>query len=91
MSLTFKSALVALALAAVPFTAQAGTHVVFDFGNVAFGYSDGYWDRDHRWHRWHHYRDWERYRRDYREHSYYRRHDHYRDHGWREHDRYWDR
>ncbi len=25
----------------------------FDTGNVAFAYSDGYYDHDRRWHRWH--------------------------------------
>ena len=36
----------------------------FDAGNVAFAYSDGYWDRDRRWHRW----------RDRDEARWYRRH-----------------
>ncbi len=22
------------------------------FGDVAFGYNDGYWDNNHSWHRW---------------------------------------
>jgi hypothetical protein len=26
--------------------------VTFDFGTVAFGYNDGYWDTGHRWHTW---------------------------------------
>ena len=32
------------------------------FGNVVFGYSDGYYDRDRRWHRWrnHNERNWYR-------------------------------
>jgi hypothetical protein len=26
--------------------------VSFDVGNVAIGYSDGYWDHGHAWHTW---------------------------------------
>ena len=82
-----KAASLALALVAAPMAAQAAERVVFDFGNVAFGYSDGYWDRDHHWHRWHHKSDWQRYRHDYRDHAYDYRHDRDHDHGWR--DPYW--
>src|SRR5579862_511548 len=32
--------------------ASAGIGISLDFGNVAFGYQDGYWDRDHHWHHW---------------------------------------
>jgi hypothetical protein len=39
--------------------------VSIQFGNVAIGYRDGYWDRDHRWHRWDNDRDY----RDYRDHD----------------------
>ena len=93
MKLPSKAIVIALCLGFAPFGgAQAETRVVMDFGNVAFGYSDGYWDRDHQWHRWHHQSDWRRYRHDYREHAYGWRHDRDRDDhdkGWREHDRYW--
>jgi hypothetical protein len=90
MRLSLKTALIALPLALLPLSAQASSRVVLDFGNVAFGYSDGYWDRDHHWHRWHHHRDWDHYRHEYREHAYDRRHDHDRDRGWHDNDRYWD-
>ena len=90
MHLSLKASLIALSLALLPLSAQAGTHVVFDLGSVAFAYNDGYWDRDHRWHRWEHRHDWERYRREYREHAYNHRHSHYHDHGWHDNDRYWD-
>ncbi len=33
------------------------------FGDVAIGYSDGYWDNSHRWHRWRNARDHDNYRR----------------------------
>ena len=36
--------------------------VAIQFGNVAIGYRDGYWDNDHRWHRWHNDRDYRDYR-----------------------------
>lgn len=32
--------------------AQAQVSVGFNVGNVAFGFSDGYWDRGHVWHPW---------------------------------------
>jgi hypothetical protein len=32
--------------------AMAQANVSFDVGNVAIGYSDGYWDRGHVWHQW---------------------------------------
>ena len=90
MNLSMKAALIALSLSVVPFTAQAGERIEIDFGAIAFGYSDGYWDHDHHWHRWHHHSDWERYREERREHAYEWRHDRDRDHGWHEHDRYWE-
>lgn len=51
-----QAALVAALLAAgsltpLATTAHAAVSVQFDSGNVAFGYSDGYWDRSHQWHR----------------------------------------
>jgi hypothetical protein len=60
---------------------------------IAFGYSDGYWDRDRRWHTWKDRDEAENFRRDYREHYYDWRHDrdHDRDLGWRDEDHWWDR
>lgn len=26
--------------------------VSVDFGNIGYGYSDGYWDNEHQWHQW---------------------------------------
>jgi hypothetical protein len=26
--------------------------VAVEFGNIGFGYSDGYWDNGHQWHQW---------------------------------------
>ncbi len=87
MRLSTKAALLAAALALAPCASFAASHVVVDFGNVAFGYSDGYWDRDHHWHHWRHHDDWVRYHEQYRDHAYDWRHDRDHDKGW--HDPYW--
>jgi hypothetical protein len=58
--------------------------ISLDFGNVAFGYQDGYWDRAHRWHHWRH-DEMRRYRLVSGNHYNDWRHDRDRDHGW--HDR----
>jgi len=41
---------------------RSGTSVSFSFGDVAYGYQDGYWDNGHRWHKWRNSND----QRDYR-------------------------
>src|SRR3982751_6507579 len=62
MKKTFYSGIVALALTAAAFTgvltAGAGAahadnvRVAFNIGDVAIGFSDGYWDHHRHWHRW---------------------------------------
>lgn len=52
-----KKTLIALAVAGVAsFGASAvfaaDVAVTFDPGVVAYGYTDGYWTRDHAWHTW---------------------------------------
>jgi hypothetical protein len=61
---------------------RSNTAISIGFGNVAFGYRDGYWDSGHRWHRWHSDRDYRRYR--YQHGSNYHDWNHNRDsdHGW---------
>ncbi|HEY4125809.1 MAG TPA: hypothetical protein VGM36_14410 [Rhizomicrobium sp.] len=86
MNKLFKSGIVVLSLmggaAAITGPASAAG-IAIDFGNVAMGYSDGYWDSGHHWHHWDrsHARA---YRTAHR--------DHY--HGWRHDDRHhhggWD-
>jgi len=49
------------ALAVTPASAQPSSFS-FRVGNVAMGFSDGYYDRDHRWHRWHSAREHRWYR-----------------------------
>ena len=91
----FSGTLFALALATAPVITAAPAAAAVDFsvslGNAAFGYSDGYWDRDHQWHTWRN-RDEQRYfRTHYAEHYVNSKHDRDREHqGWRE-ERWWDR
>ena len=59
----------------------------FDNGGVAFAYSDGYWDRDHRWHRWRNAREARMFREQNRERYWHYRHDRdRRSMGWRDSD-----
>jgi hypothetical protein len=58
-------------------------------GGVAFGYSDGYWDRDHHWHAWRNHEEAARFQAENRAHYYNYKHDRDKDHGWHN-DRYWD-
>lgn len=56
--------------------------LTFDFGSVAFGYNDGYWDNGHRWHAW----------RNRGDHDGYRNHQGNNYHDWhhnRDHDNGW--
>jgi len=58
-------------------------------GGIAFGYRDGYWDREHRWHRWHNSREAAEWREANREHYYDVRHSHSPGNGWRE-EHWWE-
>jgi hypothetical protein len=40
----------------------AGVGISFNFGNVAIGYQDGYYDRGHQWHQWRNQNDARSYR-----------------------------
>ena len=44
--------------------ANAAT-IGFDFGNVAIGYSDGYYDHSHHWHAWRRHADMMQWQRDH--------------------------
>jgi hypothetical protein len=76
--------------ALVPLPAAADVHVSIDPGAVAYGYNDGYWDRNHRWHRWPATADRDWYRAHYGGHYYDQRHDRAPEQGWRSSDRWWD-
>ena len=57
--MNFKTAaiLTVLGSALAVSSANAAVTVGFDIGNVALGYSDGYYDNDHHFHRWAHRAD----------------------------------
>jgi len=61
---------------------RGGAVVTLDFGNIAFGYRDGYWDRGHHWHRWRNNDEWRRYRGYHGGHYNDWNHDRDRDMGW---------
>jgi hypothetical protein len=89
-----QAALVAALLAAgsltpLATTAHAAVSVHFDSGNVAFGYSDGYWDRSHQWHRWPNTAARTDWRTQNRGHYYGHSHSHDHASGWRENDHWW--
>ncbi len=91
-----KIALVAFALTGAALlpngTATAADVTVgVNSGSIAFGYSDGYWDRDHAWHNWRNEQEASRWREGNREHYFDRKHAEERNEGWRDDDRYWQR
>jgi len=52
------------------------------FGDVAFGYRDGYWDSGHRWHHWRHNGDYRTYRGQHGSNYHNWNHDRDSDNGW---------
>jgi hypothetical protein len=95
MKLIVKTALVAISLAvagslAAVSPAAAQVSVQVGLPNIAFGYSDGYWDRDHHWHAWKDRQEEEHWAAANHEHYFARKHDRDRDEGWRDNDRYWE-
>lgn len=91
-------ALIALALAAAPMAvAPAQARAAVDFsvslGNAAFGFSDGYWDRDHHWHAYRSRAEGRYFRDHFKDHYIASRHNRDRkdrNMGWRE-EHWWDR
>ena len=61
---------------------HARTGVTFSFGDVAYGYQDGYWDNDRQWHRWNNRGDHDNYRRQYGDNYRHGNHNRYRHNGW---------
>ena len=55
------------------------------FGDVAYGYRDGYWDGGHRWHHWRHNRDYRTYRYQHGSNYHDWNHDRDSDNGWQRH------
>ncbi len=88
MNKVFKSAMVVLGLTGAAFAASgsvgaSAAGVSIDFGNVAFAYSDGYWDNDHHWHHWHNAREAHAYRAAHRSDYHAWKHDRDHDQGWK--------
>ena len=75
------SVLAAFAIGASAFAADVS--VTFDPGVVAYGYSDGYWTRDHVWSKWERPEHVEVYRKHPGARYYEYRHDRDADMGWR--------
>ena len=59
-----------------------GALIAIDFGSVAYGYRDGYWDNDHQWHNWRNDSDYRTYRDKYGNTYHDWNHDRDPDHGW---------
>ncbi len=86
------TALITLALAggsvaAIPAMAQVGISV--GGVGIAFGYSDGYWDRAHHWHHWRNRREATEWRAANADHYSDMRHDRAPGGGWRD-EHYWE-
>ncbi len=77
MRTSIKCIAVALMLGVSAGAASAAVSVGFDFGNVAIGYSDGYYDNGHHWHAWRHHADMQQWQREHAD-AY---------HGWRHSDK----
>jgi hypothetical protein len=52
MHKSLKAAVLALAISGAAAGVAYADSVTFSVGDVAIGYSDGYWDRAHQWHAW---------------------------------------
>jgi len=91
-----QGSLIAFALVTAPLIASGPAFAAVDFsislGNAAFGYSDGYWDRDHHWHTWRNKDEQRYFQTHYGDHYVGERHDrdrNDRDQGWRS-ERWWE-
>ena len=69
------SAVTGLCAVAVVPPALAQVGISLNFGDVALGYQDGYYDGHHRWHNWAHPNDWQAYSHAHPEHFHAYRHD----------------
>jgi hypothetical protein len=78
------------ALASIGAAHAANVSVQFDAGNVAFGLTDGYWDRDRAWHSWPNSAARNDWRTHNRTHYIARRHDRAPGWGWSDSNRYWE-
>jgi hypothetical protein len=60
-------------------------NVTIGFGNIAFGYRDGYWDGGHHWHHWRHRGDYRGYRDQNGSNYHDMNHDREDNNGWQRH------
>lgn len=96
MTRTMTAALVAVALMGEAMTVPAFADEVTTSSTTTtttgpvFGYSDGYYSRDHAWHSWANQDAMVTYRKEHHEHYYDMAHTAAPDQGWREHDTYWE-
>lgn len=87
--LTLATVVLAAALGAgamttsMPAQARDAFMFSFDTGNVAFAYSDGYWDHNRRWHRWRDAREAREFRARYSDRYHHRHSRYYPNRGWR--------
>jgi hypothetical protein len=84
---TMAAAAISLSLAGATFATSnvaMAQGARFDAGNVAIGYSDGYWDHGHRWHAWRADKDREAYREAKNGEYHEWKHDRDKDMGWHE-------
>ncbi len=79
-----KTGVLALALVGGVAGITRADSITFSTGEVAIGYSDGYWDRHHAWHEWRRDADRDAYRRAKEAEYHEWKHDRDRDMGWHE-------
>jgi len=84
MSSILKSGVLAIALIGSAAGIACADSITFSAGNVAIGYNDGYWDRNHAWHAWARDADRDAYRREKNAEYHEWRHDRDKDMGWHE-------
>jgi hypothetical protein len=70
------------AVVTAPPASAAFLRISLNLGDVAFGYQEGYWDRNHRWHNWRNEREAARYRASSGNHYNDWKHDRDPDKGW---------
>jgi hypothetical protein len=68
----------------------ADVSVNFNAGDVAFGFTDGYWDRNHAWHAWPNTKARDQWRSGNAAHYHAKSHAQYKGSGWSDSDRYWE-
>jgi len=62
---------------------RGNSQISVEFGNIDYGYSDGYWDNRHEWHQWSSDNDRDSYRHYRGSHYSDWKHDHDGNDGWR--------